>query len=143
MLPKIMAHLLYFPLSQLKKKKGWNRKLKWGQCEVEPLAIDTVYLSASDVFGVFIWPVPLTCIYTLYMSVCMYVCSKSVRGLNRVDNNEINGLWWFTNAWGDYWSSSKMCDSLQSCNGCLFSFLKFLISGVLKIIPHSSFVCLI
>lgn len=35
-----MAHVLYFPFSQLGKKKGSNRELKWGQYGVDPLAYD-------------------------------------------------------------------------------------------------------
>lgn len=66
-LPKSMAHLLYLPFSQLVKKKGSNIELKWGHYGVEPLTNATIYLSASDVLGVFVWPVPFMC-------VCVCVC---------------------------------------------------------------------
>lgn len=73
-----MAHLLYFLFSQLEKKKGWNKELKWSQCEVEPLAIDIIYLLASDVLGVLVWLVPLMCIYILCMHVCIYILRMHV-----------------------------------------------------------------
>lgn len=61
-------------------KEGSNRELKWGQYGVEPLVNDSIYLSASDVLGVFVWSVPfmyiyILCIYYIYIYyVCMYIC---------------------------------------------------------------------